>query len=330
MTAPVATSAGWIRAYVPVLVIGAVLALVPLRYGESRLMMGIAVTGILFATYVVAFNVIFGSTGQLFLCVGALAGVGGFTSVIVSERFDLPLVVTVVLGTAAAAFLGAIFSWVAVRRSLDVIFTGIVTLTFSLSFQNFVLGQRNLTGGETGLRVGAGSGTFLREQVPPYYVLVGVLVVYLFVYIAVHRSRVGWAFKGLRDDELAAELAGVNVARFRILAGAIGSAMLGMSGALFAHIEGFIGPTTYDFGHVDIKVLVMLVFGGIGSMAGPVLGAATFTVLDELLVDFSRLQGVAYGVLVIVIFLGFRKGAVPSLIDVFTRLRSRQAGRAPT
>lgn len=330
MTARVATSAGWYRAYVPVLVIGALLALVPLRYGESRLMMGIAVTGVLFATYVVAFNVIFGSTGQLFLCVGALAGVGGFTSVIVSERFDLPLVVTVTMGMAAAAFLGAIFSWVAVRRSLDVIFTGIVTLTFSLSFQNFVLGQRNLTGGETGLRVGAGSGTFLREQVPPYYLLVGVLVVYLLVYVVVHRSRMGWAFKGLRDDELAAELAGVNVARFRILAGAIGSAMLGMSGALFAHIEGFIGPTTYDFGHVDIKVLVMLVFGGIGSMAGPVLGAATFTVLDELLVDFSRLQGVAYGVLVIVIFLGFRKGAVPSLIDVFNRLRSRQAGRAPT
>ena len=312
------------RVYLPIVIVAGLAALIPLQFGDSRLMMGIAVSGVLFATYAVAFNIIFGSTGQLFLCVGALAGVGGYTSVILADKADLPMALTILLGTIAACMTGALFSWVAVRRSLDVIFTGIVTLAFSLSFQNFVLGQRNLTGGETGLRVQAGSDTFLREQVPPYYVFLGLLVIYLILYVIIHRSHLGWAFKGLRDDELAAELAGVNVARYRIYAGAIGSAMLGLSGAVFAHVEGFIGPTTYAFGDVDIVVLVMLAFGGIGTLIGPVVGSATFTVVDELLVEFSQLREVAYGALIILIFLGFRKGLVPS---VQSWLRSRASRR---
>ena len=67
------------------------LALVPLRYGDSRTMMGVVIGGMLFAAYAVGFNVIFGSTGQLFLCVGALAGLGGYTSAILSDRVGIPM-----------------------------------------------------------------------------------------------------------------------------------------------------------------------------------------------------------------------------------------------
>lgn len=302
-----------VRAYAPIAAVGLVLALVPLRFGDSRLMMGLAVAGVLFAAYAIAFNIIFGSTGQLFLCVGALAGVGGYASVILSDRLEWPIAATIAVGTVLSAGLGALFSWVSVRRSLDVIFTGIVTLAFSLSFQNFVLGQRDLTGGETGLRVGGGAGTFLREQVPPYYLFVALVVAYLVIHRLLERSHIGWAFRALRDDEVAAGLAGVNVARYRIYAGTIGSAMLGLAGALFAHVEGFIGPSTYAFGDVDVRVLVMLAFGGIGSMFAPVVGAAAITVLDELLVDFGQLQIVVYGALIIAIFIGFRRGLLPTL-----------------
>ncbi len=301
------------RAYSPILVIAAVLALVPLRFGDSRSMMGIAVAGVLFAAYAIAFNIIFGSTGQLFLCVGALAGVGGYSSVILSDRYGLPLLLTISLGTLLAALVGGTFSWVAVRRSLDVIFVGIVTLAFSLSFQNLVLGQRALTGGETGLRVSAGADTILRDQIPPYYVFLALIVVYLIVYRALHRSHIGWAFRALRDDELAAELSGVNVAKYRVLAGTLGSAMLGFAGALFAHVEGFIGPTTYAFGDVDIRVLVMLAFGGIATLSGPIVGAAVFTVLDEFLIEFSQLRLMGYGALVVLIFLFFSDGLPPVL-----------------
>ena len=307
------------RAYLPVLVTGVVIALVPLRFGDSRVMMGLAVSGALFAAYAIAFNIIFGSTGQLFLCVGALAGIGGYTSVILSDRFGLPLLVSMTAGTVLAALFGASFSWIAVRRSLEAIFVGIVTLAFSLAFEQFILGQREYTGGETGLRVSAGADTFLREQVPPYYVYVGLVVVYLVIYLVLHRSHLGWAFRALRDDEEAAELAGINVARYRIYAGFIGSAMIGLAGALFAHVEGFIGPSTYAFGSVDIRVLVMLAFGGIGTLLGPVIGAGTFTIIDELMADLTQLRVVLYGSLIVAIFLGFKRGLAATVASWFRR-----------
>jgi branched-chain amino acid transport system permease protein len=311
------------RAFWPIAATGAVLALVPLWLGDSRLMMGLAVDALVFGAYAVAFNVIFGSTNQLFLCIGALAGVGGYGSAILADRAELPMAVAMVLATALATALGGLLSWVAVRRSLDVIFTGIVTLAFSLSFANLLLGQRELTGGETGLVVSAGPDTFLGERVAAYYVFLGMLVAFLVVFRALQRSHIGWAFRALRDNELAAELAGVDVARYRVYAGLIGSAMLGLTGAVFAHSDGFISPSTFEFGHVDVRVLVMLAFGGLGTLLGPVLGTVVFAVLDEVLVNFGQFRTVLYGLLIIALFLGFKRGAVPAVADFLRRVARR-------
>jgi branched-chain amino acid transport system permease protein len=203
-----------------------------------------------------------------------------------------------------------------VRRSLGVIFTGIVTLAFSLSFANLLLGQRELTGGETGLVVSADETTFLQDRAAAYYVLLGMLLLFLIVFRALERSHIGWAFRALRDNELAAELAGVDVARYRVYAGLIGSAMLGITGAVYAQSEGFISPSTFAFGHVDVRVLVMLAFGGLGTLLGPVVGTVVFAVLDELLIDFGQLQTVIYGLLIIALFLGFKRGVVPAVADL--------------
>jgi branched-chain amino acid transport system permease protein len=316
------------RSLWPIVATGAVLALAPLWLGDSRYLMRLAVDALVFGAYAVAFNVIFGSTNQLFLCVGALAGVGGYTSAILADRAKLPMAVGLVLATALATALGGFLSWVAVRRSLDVIFTGIVTLTFSLSFANLLLGQRGLTGGETGLVVSAGSGTFLQDRVAAYYLFLGMLVAFLVVFRALQRSHVGWAFRALRDNEVAAELAGVDVARYRVYAGLVGSAMLGITGAVYAHSQGFISPSTFDFGYVDVRVLVMLAFGGLGTLLGPVLGTVVFAALDEVLVDFGQLRTVMYGLLIIGLFLGFKRGAVPAVVDFVRRLARLARSRA--
>ncbi len=317
------TRAPVLRAYAPIAITGLLLALVPLRYSDSRTMMGVIIGGMLFAAYTVAFNVIFGSTGQLFLCVGALAGLGGYTSAILSDRVGIPMVVSIALAGVGAAVIGGALSWIAVSRSLDVIFTGIVTLTFSLAFDNLLLGRRDLTGGETGLVIEAGSDTWLGEQVAPYYALLALVLVYLVLYRLLQRSHIGWAFRALRTDEIAAELAGVDVKRYRVLAGVIGSAMLGVAGAVYSHSEGFIAPSTFAFGQVDVRVLVMLAFGGIGSLLGPIVGAVTFTALDEWLVSFNELRLVIYGAVIIVLFLGFQRGVVPTLQSFLARRRRR-------
>jgi branched-chain amino acid transport system permease protein len=283
--------------------------------------MGVAVLGLAFICYAIGFNVIFGSTGQLFLCVGALAGVGGFGATILADNVGLPIVASILIATLAATLVGGLLSYVAVRRSLGVIFTGIVTLIFSMSFDALLLGLSGLTGGDTGRLIASGTDTFLRAQIPPYYLMLGLVLVFLLVHGLLRRSHIGWAFRALRDDEVAAELAGVDVARYRVYGALIGSAMLGLAGSIYAFTEGRISPTTFGFGHVDVVVLVMLAFGGIGTLFGPIVGAITFTVVDEVLIDFGRLRQLAYGVLIIVLFLWMPRGMIPTLDSIWHRVR---------
>jgi branched-chain amino acid transport system permease protein len=309
---------------IPIALVGAALALVPLWLGDSRVFMGVAVLGLAFACYAISFNVIFGSTGQLFLCVGALAGMGGYGAAILGDTMGFPLIVSILVATLAAALTGGLLSYVAVRRSLGVIFTGIVTLIFSLSFDALLLGLSSLTGGDTGRSIDTGVDTFLREQIPPYYVMLALVLTFLLIHGLLRRSHVGWAFRALRDDEVAAELAGVDVARYRIFAALIGAAMLGLAGSTYAFTEGRISPTTFGFGQVDVVTLVMLAFGGIGTLFGPIVGALTFTVVDEILIDFGQLRQVAYGLLIIVLFLWMPRGLIPTLASLFRRDRGTE------
>jgi ABC-type branched-subunit amino acid transport system permease subunit len=317
------TDAG--RALLPIVVAAATLAVLPqVWFGDSPYTTGLAVQAMVFACYGVGFNLIFGSTHQLFLCVGALAGVGGYAAAILSAKTSWPLAVGVAAGTASAAIVGALLSWVAVRRSLDVIFTGIVTLVFSLAFLNLLLGQRDHTGGETGLVLTAAAADFADNRVRGYYLFAGLLVGFLIVFRVLQLSHVGWAFRALHDDEVAAELAGVNVARYRIYAATVGSAMIGLTGALFAYSAGFISPATYGFQYVDVRVLVLVAFGGLGTLLGPLVGAAGFAFLDEALTTSLQLQQVFYGVFVIAIFLGFRRGVVQTIVALVNRLLARR------
>ena len=305
----------------PIIAVGGALALVPLWLGDSRVLMGVAVLGLAFACYTIGFNVIFGSTGQLFLCVGALAGIGGFGAAILADNVGIPIVVSILVATFAATLIGGLLSYVAVRRSLGVIFTGIVTLIFTLSFDALLLGLTNLTGGDTGRLITSGADTFLRDRVPPYYLMLALVLLFLLLHGLLRRSHVGWAFRALRDDEVAAELAGVDVARYRVYGALIGSAMLGLAGSTYVFTEGRISPTTFGFGHVDVVVLVMLAFGGIGTLFGPIVGAVTFTIVDEVLIDFGQLRQVAYGILIIVLFLWMPRGLIPTGVSILSRIR---------
>lgn len=308
----------------PVVAVGALLALVPLWLGDSRVLMGVALLGLAFACYTIGFNLIFGSTGQLFLCVGALAGIGGYGSAILADRQGLPVVVSILLATLASGLVGGLLSWIAVRRSLGVIFTGIITLIFALAFQNLLLGRGELTGGESGFLIKSGSDSFLGDRIPPYYLMLALVVLFLLVHGLLRRSHIGWGFRALRDDEVAAELTGVNVNRYRVYAALIGASMLGLAGATYAFSRGRISPSTFAFASVDVVVLVMLAFGGIGTLLGPILGAIVFTVIDEILVDFGQLRLVAHGALILVLFLWIPRGVIPTLGAALQTRRQRR------
>jgi len=309
------------RALLPIAVTAAILLVLPsLWFEDSPYTTGLAVEALVFGCYAVGFNLIFGSTNQLFLCVGALAGVGGYATALLSDKASLPLVAGVALGTLIAALVGGVLAWTAVRRSLTVIFTGIVTLVFSLAFTNLIIGQRDLTGADTGYVLQGAATNLADDRVGGYYLFVGLLVVLLVAFRALQLSHLGWAFKALRDDEVAAELAGVDVARYRIYAAMVGSSMIGLTGGLYAYSLGFISPATYGFAQVDVEVLIIVAFGGLGTLLGPVVGAAAFGFLDRALSDSGQLREAYYGAFVIVIFVFLRQGVIPTLTSLTRRL----------
>src|SRR5919201_1033407 len=319
MTKRVVAKTAW--TLLPIVATAVLLAVLPRVWFEhSTYTTGLVIEALLFACYGVGFNLIFGSSNQLFLCVGALASVGGYAAAILAERASWPIMGGVAAGTAIAAATGGVLSWIAVRRSLGVIFTGILTLVFSLAFQNLLLGKRDLTGGDTG-KVVTGAATRLADtRLGGYYLFAAVLVAFLIVFRALQLSRIGWAFRALRDDELAAVLAGVAVARYRIYAAVVGSAMIGLTGALYAYSDGFISPATYAFDQIDIPVLVLVAFGGLGTLLGPLVGAAVFEYLDQALSTSGQVRDALYGGFIVILFLGFRRGFVPTLASLPAKL----------
>ena len=289
------------------------LALLPAALGGSAYYLRLATLALLYMAWTVAFNLLFGHTKQLFLCLNAIAGTAGYVAVVLALQFKLSPWLGVPAGVAAAAALGALFSYVSVRRGLGVIFVGIVTLAFSLIFHNLVLGLRQLTNGETGL-VTRGLGFDLIERpLPGYYVFLGALAAALLAYHRLMASKSGMAFRALSDDELTAELSGIDVTGYKVLAATAASAILGLTGALFAFWNGIVSPSVFSFVGVDIPVLIALLLGGMRTRLGPVLGAAAFALIEELVRPFGQLNVLVYGVLLIVLFATFREGLVPVL-----------------
>jgi ABC-type branched-subunit amino acid transport system permease subunit len=301
-----------------------VLALVPVLAGDSAYYMRLATLALVYMAWTVAFNLIFGHTKQLFLCLNAIAGTAGYVAVVLALQLKMSPWLSVPVGVAAAAALGALFSYVSVRRGLGVIFLGIVTLAFSLIFHNLVLGLRELTNGETGL-VSRGLVPLLEQPLPAYYAFLGVLLAALLTYHLLMRSRSGMAFRALSDDELTAELSGIDVTRYKVLAAAIASAILGLAGALYAFYNGIVSPSVFSFVGIDIPVLIALLLGGMRTRLGPVLGAAAFTLIEEMVRPWGQLNVLVYGVLLIVLFSTFREGLVPVAARAAAVFRGRRA-----
>ena len=301
------------KKYADLAILALVLALVPAVASGSPYYLRLATLTLVYMAWTVSFNLIFGHTKQLFLCLNALAGAAGYVTVVLTKQLDHSPWLSVPIGVATAAGLGALFSYVAVLRGLGIIFVGIVTLAFSLIFHNLVLGLRQFTNGETGL-VTRGLGFPLLEQpLPAYYLFLAVLLIALGVYCALMASRMGMAVRALSDDELTAELSGIDVTWYKVLAAAVASAILGLVGSLYAFYNGIVSPSVFSFVSIDIPVLIALLLGGMRTRLGPVIGAAAFALIEELVRPFGQLNVLVYGILLIVLFVAFREGLVPML-----------------
>jgi branched-chain amino acid transport system permease protein len=105
--------------------------------------------------------------------------------------------------------------------------------------------------------------------------------------------------------------------------------MLGLAGATYAFTEGRISPNTFGFAQVDVEVIVMLAFGGIGTLFGPILGAVTFTVVGEVLIEFGQLRVLIFGTLIVLLFLFLPRGVIPTVRSFLVQRRAARATASP-
>jgi branched-chain amino acid transport system permease protein len=158
----------------------------------------------------------------------------------------------------------------------------------------------------------------LRTKGAYYYVVLVVAAVSYLVCRRLIQSRIGRALVALRENETLAESVGIDGTFYLVLAAVISAAMAGAAGGLYAHYTRFVSPEVFLFTYT-VTMVIMVVAGGKGTLAGPIVGAIIFTVLPEVLraVTSWQWQMLLYGIVLVATLLFMPRGIVPALRDRF-------------
>ncbi len=258
-------------------------------------------------------NLISGYCGQISLGHAAFYGIGAYAAALAGKA-GLPFAACVVLAMVVAGSLGALVGGISLRVRHD--FLAITTMGVGFLFLG-VVRSSDWLGGELGISQIPAAGF----DKPMYLVLVlacAALVAAFSVYIK--RSWMGAAFDAIADDEDTAGVLGIDVARNKIVAFAIGTALAGLAGALYAYYTRFIGLDSFGF-VTSISVLSMVVIGGIGSVWGVVGATVLLTLMPELFRFINDYKLLVYGGLLFAV-MRFAPGGLAALIGGgLTRLR---------
>jgi len=237
----------------------------------------------------VGLNLVTGFTGQFSLGHAAFMAVGAYTSAILTAKFGQPFTVAILFSAMAAALAGVIIGIPTLRLKGD--YLAIATLGFGEIIKILAL-NIDYIGGARGFM-----------DIPKYtnwtwvYFMVVISIVVIKNFI---NSRGGRACISISQDETAAEAMGINTTKYKILAFVIGAFFAGIAGALYANYFYFIKPDSFGY-MKSIDILVIVVFGGMGSIAGSVVGAIVLSLISLFLQNIPELRMVIYAVILFLI-----------------------------
>ncbi|MCC6195349.1 MAG: branched-chain amino acid ABC transporter ATP-binding protein/permease [Burkholderiales bacterium] len=264
------------------------------------------------AIAVVGLNVATGITGQIVLGQAALVGIGAYTTALLMLRAAAPWWIALPGAMLLAAVVGGVLGLVSTRIKGH--YLAITTLALNEIFRIAVTNEAWLTGGPIGLRdipvftmpwLCCGLDEDTDHQV--YFVLLVVMLLVCALAIRLMKSPLGRDMRAVRDDELAAEAMGVNSFATKTRAFALCSVLGALSGGLYALSVGFISPNNFTV-FESIRLLLMAVIGGLGSIGGSVLGAAVVTILPEAMRGLQTYYLAAFGAAVVIILLVVPRG----------------------
>lgn len=328
---PVSERQLWARpgTYVFALVV-AVAFLLPLVLEPYRVYLATLVC--VYIVSVVGLNVVLGYSGQISIAQAAFMGVGAYTTAILMDRYAIPYLLAVAIAVAFTTMLGFLVGVPALRISGH--YLALATLAAQLIIENIIFSWDTVTNGPRGIPVPPVELFGFEMRNTPLYVFA--LTVALLAFLLVRnlvRSRIGRSWRALRDQQVAAVVFGVGQARYKTMAFAVSAAYAGLAGGLFAVTVGFLDPLAFNLWE-SVKQLTMLLFGGVGTLYGPVIGASILEVLPAFLTVFEEHSLLIFFILLLLVILFFPGGISDSFrrLVVAVEVRTRRAagrGRLP-
>ncbi|MFH0787051.1 MAG: branched-chain amino acid ABC transporter permease [Pseudomonadota bacterium] len=240
----------------------------------------------------VGLNILVGSTGQISLGHAGFFAIGAYGTALLMTKLHLPFLLALPLAGFIAAFFGFILGLPALR--LEGPYLAIASLGFGLTIMH-IIGRWDVFGGRMGIQTPPldlgvpqlGLSWIVTSDKGKYFVILLVTIISVIAARNIMKTRVGRSFVAIRDSDIAAEVIGINITRYKTLAFMISAFYAGIAGGLFGLVLGFFDPFTFTL-ILSIIFLIMVVVGGLGSIFGSIIGAALITYLQ-----YSFLKNVA-------------------------------------
>jgi branched-chain amino acid transport system permease protein len=306
-----------IASCVPIVVVLALAAAASTMRSYPVYLLSLAMINIIAA---VGLNLLTGNCGQISLCHASFIAIGAYTSTLLTAKFGLPFWAAIPSGAVAAAALGALLGAPASR--LRGIYLALATLGFLQIVQSAIEEFANVTGGVRGLIVpkpvigGIRVGDYAR-----FLIVLGCCAFAVWTARNLLASRVGRELDAVRQSPHAAQALGVSLQRVKLGAFALAAAYAGLAGGLQAIVVGFIDPVEFGVS-AALRQITFIVVGGMGSVAGSIIGAAVLSALPEMLRPVKEYSDVIYTA----ILLGFLIFMPHGLVTAWDMAKRRWRG----
>jgi branched-chain amino acid transport system permease protein len=232
-------------------------------------------------------NLLVGFTGQISMCHAAFLAIGAYSTAILSSKAGWPFWMCLSTGGGLAALIGCAIGVPCLR--LKGLYLAMATMSFGVVVEFVVVTWEDLTGGVRGMNVGQAKlfGFALDSDTKIYYFLLIITVLSILAVKNLIRTRVGRAFIAVRDRDIAAEVIGVNVTAYKVLAFTVSSFFAGIAGGMYAYTMGYIQPDLFTL-LLSIQYLTMIIVGGLGTVLGSIFGAVFIVLIPELIKNLAQ------------------------------------------
>jgi len=301
-------------------VLAAVIALLPLALANNYFY-EVAILVALNATVCVGLNLLIGYAGQISLGHAGFFALGGYGSAILATRYGLPTWLSLPLACAGVALLALAIGRPTLRLKGHTL--AMATLGLGVIIAIVITTEDRLTGGPDGMAVPALLlfGWAVAGERTWYWISGAVLLATVWLAFNLIESPRGRALRALHGSEVAAQTLGIDSGRAKLQVFVLSALVAALAGALMAHYTGFITPAKASFLH-SVELVIMVVFGGMASIFGAVVGAAVLTMLPQLLTVLKDYEMMVFGAVLIATMVFFPQGVVPTLARWWARRRS--------